>query len=435
MKARFQYIIELLKTSFWFVPLLILICAVALAFGLTWLDSILDFNPTGFFLYFYTGGAESARIILSTIAGAMLGVASIVFSITLVALSLASSQFGPRLMRNFMHDRLNQVVLGTYIATFIFSLLVLRTVKSEGTDDFVPNISILFTLLISIGSIILLVIFIHHISMGIQADQIISNIYENLDKSLHKHFPVEMPESETTNNGEVLEKLKNSMTVYLSPRNDLDGYLQTIHEGGLMEVAVEHDLLLVYKIRPGDFLVRNTELVSVYGRKEFDEKMKTRIIENFVVGQKRTPLSDPVFAIHQMVEISSRALSPGINDPFTAITVIDKLTAAMCYLTQATFPSGFHYDDEGNLRIVSRPFTFTGMLDASFNQIRQYGADSPSVLIKLMEALLTLFGFARNSEQAENIRRHAEMVHRTAQITFKEPNDFNDISQRYKNFD
>ncbi|MEZ5149418.1 MAG: DUF2254 family protein [Bacteroidales bacterium] len=181
MKAKITYILELLRTSFWFVPLIIVISAIGLSGLLTYIDSLVDYKPQGFFLYLYTGSAESARSILSTISAAMLGAASIVFSITLVALSLASSQFGPRLVRNFMYDRLNQTVLGTYIATFMYSLLVLQTVKgTEAEVQFIPHLAILFSLAISVCSIILLVIFIHHISVSIQADHIILTAANNL---------------------------------------------------------------------------------------------------------------------------------------------------------------------------------------------------------------------------------------------------------------
>jgi len=333
-----------------------------------------------------------------------------------------------------MHDRLNQIVLGTYIATFIFSLLVLRTVKSEGPVHFIPNISILFTLLISVGSIILLVIFIHHISMSIQADQIIADISEKLDISLQKLFPPESKTEIPIKKKEHLEELIKTIAYQISVKSKNSGYLQTIHFEKLVKMAESLGLLIIFHHRPGDFIVKDSEFTSVYSHEKPDEKTINKIRDAFILGQRRTPLRDPEFAINQMVEIASRALSPGINDPYTAIACIDQLTAAMCYLTGESFPPAWHYDEKGNLRLVTRPFTFEGLMDSSFNQIRQYGGRSPSVIIRMMEAFLKINRFAGNDDQKATIRKHADMIYRTAQITFDEPNDFFDLTKRYEQF-
>ncbi|MCB0805873.1 MAG: DUF2254 domain-containing protein [Bacteroidales bacterium] len=435
MKAKITYILELLRTSFWFVPLIIVISAIGLSGLLTYIDSLVDYKPQGFFLYLYTGSAESARSILSTISAAMLGAASIVFSITLVALSLASSQFGPRLVRNFMYDRLNQTVLGTYIATFMYSLLVLQTVKgTEAEVQFIPHLAILFSLAISVCSIILLVIFIHHISVSIQADHIISTTANNLNKSLRKLFPEESEQ----NKPEPGRTEPQSFTINIKGiplHSHADGYLQTTNTYGLIELAQKNDFYVKLHCRPGDYVVKDSVLATYYAAEPPRDNLLQNIYKNFILGKRRTPIKDPEFAINQIVEIACRALSPGINDPFTAITGIDKLTSAMCYLTKAHFPKPEKYDTEGVLRLTIRPFTFSGLLDASFNQIRQYGAPSPSVMIRLMEALFVIYGFASKKSDKDDILRHADMIFRTSQITFKETNDFFDLSNRYEKFE
>ncbi len=433
MKTRLIYFWGLLQTSFWFIPLIIVFMAIGASFGLVYIDSIITYQPPGFFQFFSTGSADSARSILSTIAGAMLSVAGVVFSITLVALTLASSQFGSRLLRNFMHDRLNQTVLGTYIATFIFCLLVMRTVKSDTGIVFIPDISVIFAIVLAIGNIFLLIVFIHHISVSIQADQVISQTAVNLKNGIRRLFPEEEEKEETGKDNEKLaNELKKTFPVTDIVINNNDGYIQSTHIEYLIRLAAENDLLISIDNRPGFFLTENIELARIYAKKSCDDEIKQRIRSAFILGNKRTPTQDAEFAIHQMVEIAARALSPGVNDPYTAITCIDKLTATMCSLTRACFPSPRRYDDDNNLRVIrSRPLTFSGMMDAAYNLIRQYGKNNPPVLIRLMEAFININNLARNREQKNAIDRHAEMVFKAANSALSELNDLNDLKERY----
>jgi len=431
LKTKLLYLWESLQSSLWFVPLIIVMVAVGTAFGLIYLDSIIDYKPTGLFQYFFSGGAESARSILSTIAGAMLTVAGTVFSMTLVALTLASSQFGSRMLRNFMHDRLNQIVLGAYIATFVYCLLVLRTVKSEHGIDFVPNVSVLFAIFVAITNIFLLILFIHHISVSIQADQVISDISDSLDKSIKTLFPEALGEENEEDSEEKAIEIKKSFSIQTTVVNTRNGYLEAIDNETLMNLAKENDLFLTLEHRPGDFLVSKMELVQINSKTECDDEIKQKIERAFILGNKRTPIQDSEFAIHQIVEIAARALSPGINDPYTAITCIDKLTSAMGYLTRANFPSAYRYDREGQLRVITNPLTFHGMMDASFNQIRQYGKGSPAVLIRLMEVFIIINGLAGNKNQKSAVERHAAMVYRACESSHPDANDLNDLKERY----
>ena len=435
MKTKLSYFWELISGSFWFIPLSIIILAILSAFGLIYLDIRTDYVPSGLMKYFFSGGAESARSILSTTAGAMITVAGTVFSITLVALTLASSQFGPRLLQNFMHDRINQVVLGSYIATFIFCLLILRTVKSDTSAEFVPNISVLFTVLIAIVNIFLLVIFIHHISVSIQADHVISDINMKLHTQIRKLFPEEMGgEKEKPPSDKELSEIKKAFPEREELKTTRSGYLQAVNNEGLMQAAVENDLLIMLQYQPGDFLTEKQHLVTVCSRGKLGETAREKIQRAFILGNKRTATQDAEFAIHQMVEIAARALSPGINDPYTAITCIDYLTATLCYLTRSRFPSAYRYDDQKHLRVITKPLTFEGMMDAAFNQIRQYGENTPAIIIRLMESCITIHESATLPKHRKTVEKHVEMLYNSARDSIKERNDFKDLKERYKKF-
>ncbi|MEE4176045.1 MAG: DUF2254 domain-containing protein [Bacteroides sp.] len=433
MKAKLKYFLEMVRTSFWFLPLVVILVTIGLAFLFIRLDTTLTIEPKGFFRHFLSGGAESARQVLTTIAGAMLGVAGTVFSITLVALTLASSQFGARLLRNFMYDRLNQLVLGTYVATFLYCLLVLKTVKSDLDTGLVPNLSVMVAMILAIANIFLLIIFIHHISISIQADHVISDVNKNLEKSLKKLFPEGLGEEpdEAVKSERLFQNLLITHPFSVKVSSTRNGYLQAIDNEGLMSVANNQSLIISLKHRPGDFLVENETIAEVFSKETCTKEVKGRIRETFVFGRVRTPVQDAEFAIHQLVEIASRALSPGVNDPFTAITCIDKLKASICYLTRAKFPSAWRYDEEGHLRLKVDPIRFSGIMDAAFNQIRQFGKSSPSVTIRLMEALVTINEFAKDPVHRQSISRHAEMVLDAGKEAHYNDNDLKDLKERF----
>ncbi|HRX94649.1 MAG TPA: DUF2254 domain-containing protein, partial [Chitinophagaceae bacterium] len=420
-----------INSSFWFVPILMLILSIGSAIGLIFLDSQIRFTPSGALRYLLPVSVNSARSILTIIAGAMIGVAGTVFSITLVVLTLASSQLGSRLVRNFMYDKLNQVVLGTYVSSFVYCLLILSSLKENENFHFVPAISVFVALASAIAGIILLIIFIHHVSMIIQSDKVISDISETLSKSIRKIFPEEIGHEDNEPIPDV-DSLKQKYAFKTEVRCKRSGYLQSIDGEGLMSISEENDCVIILQYRPGDFLVQDMVLCEILCNEECDKNVQEKILDDTIIGRVRTPLHDAEFSIHQMVEVAARALSPGVNDPYTAIACIDNLTSVMCYLTGVKFPSPYRYNSEGKLRIIADNHSFSGMLNAAFNQIRQYGESSPSVMIRLMESMKTISTFARNKNQQELIIQHAEMIMKAAEKAFSETHDLEDIKERFK---
>lgn len=419
-----------IKTSFWFVPILFIMVAVGGAMGTIALDSAFDLQPQGALQHILPSSVDSARSVLSTISGAMIGVAGTVFSITLVALTLASSQFGPRLLRNFMTDRTNQVVLGSYISTFVYSLMVLNAIEGGEGIEFVPKLSVLFAILAAVANIILLIIFIHHIAMSIQADKVISDVSSTLSSHVDRYFPEDITEEDRAAEDIDVSKVKEGYKERSYITSPKDGYLQYVDYDAVLNVAKEEDSLIVIRFRPGDHLVLGSIFMDVFSNQKLSDGSLLSLQEKWIVGRARTPYQDPEFSIHQMVEIALRALSPGINDPYTAITCIDNLTSTMCTLTNVRFPPHHRYDEEDRLRVVADTLTFEGMLNAAFNQIRQFSGGSPSVVIRLMESLVTINQFVKNDEQKEDVRKHARMVLRLAERTFTEENDLLDLKER-----
>jgi uncharacterized membrane protein len=419
-----------LLASFWFVPVLIIGLSIVLSIGLVTIDSYIKLSHDGWLRLFFVNSADSARSILATISGAMIGVAGTVFSVTLVALTLASSQFGPRLIKNFMYVRLNQVVLGSYISTYLYCLLVLNTIKDNDNYNFIPSISILVAIFAAIMNIILLIVFIHQIAVSIQADKVISDISDLIARQVRTLFPERM--GNELNNETVFDE-DAAFSAYsrkTSIKSSKAGYLQYIDGERLMKIVTENDTLIKLYHRPGSFLVEGEEIAVLCSNQELEDEFLKNIPDQFIFGKTKTSQQDLEFSIHQMVEIAARALSPGVNDPYTAISCIDNLTATLCYLAKAKFPSKYRVDKDANLRVIAEVLDFEGVLDAAFNQIRQFSGGSTAVIIRLMEALKTIFNMVSTESHKNAVIKHAEMVYRRGKETIKEENDLQDLTKR-----
>lgn len=422
-----------LKATFWFVPILIIIFSIFLSVGLVYLDSLITFTPKGLGRFFIVNSADSARSILSTISGAMIGVAGTVFSVTLVALTMASSQLGPRLIKNFMYVRLNQVVLGSYISTYLYCLLVLNAIKESNGHTFIPSLAILLAIFAAIINIILLIVFIHQIAVSIQADKVISDISEFISRQVRVLFPEKMGDEPVPEKDLPIDKIKAGYNNTIPVKCPKSGYLQYIDSESLLEVMTDFDALFELSYRPGDYLVEGIELGKLYTKDELEEDMLEKILFLFVIGKTKTAQQDLEFSIHQMVEIAARALSPGVNDPFTAIACIDNLTATMCYLAQVKFPSKYRVDEKNQLRIIADTLDFEGVLNAAFNQIRQFSAGSTAVIIRLMEVLIIIHELVAKESYKKAVIKHAEMTLEVGRESIKEKNDLEDLINRSKN--
>ena len=426
-----------LNSSFWFVPTVMVFLAIALSFVTIWIDQNQKTKLIGELGWAYTLGPSGSRAILSAIASSMMSVATTAFSITIVALQLASSQFGPRLLRNFMQDRGNQIVLGTFISTFVYSLMVLRTINGLEEHEFVPHLAVTCGIGLAIASIGVLIYFIHHSASSIQVDNVIKVVGDELDDAIDRLFPETIGTSKSKNKQ---QDNQSDIATDIPANFDRDarpilaingGYVQAINNQELMQVATEHNLLLQILQRPGRFTVEGSELVQVFPGKEVNEQLTSKINDAFLIGSQRTEKQDVEFSIDQLVEIAVRALSPGINDPFTAIRCIDQLSAALCRLTQREIPSPYRYDDSNQLRIIAEPIAFVDVIDAAFNQIRQNGKSNVAVTMRLLEAIAVVARFTDRTTHRTALKRHADLIDRASQQANFDELDRKDIQERY----
>ncbi|UCF90195.1 MAG: DUF2254 domain-containing protein [Desulfobacterales bacterium] len=433
MKTRLFNLWYRLRSSFWFLPALMTVLVIGLFFTNQAMDEFLRHSPLTERWWVYTGGPAGARSVLSTIAASMITVAGVVFSITIVVLTLASSQFGPRLIKNFMQVRVYQIVLGTFVATFIYCILVLQTIRDFADMVYVPVISFFFGLLLAILNLGLLIFFIHSVSESIQADNIIAKVFRDLHEATDRIFPDKLGHddlirSEQKREADMPPEFHHQAAEVMAENS---GYLQVVDNDGLMRIAVEEDLLIHLDHRPGDFITRGHILVKIWPGERAGETLAPKINSVFILGAVRTLEQDVEFAINQMVEVAVRALSPGVNDPFTALTCIDWLGVALSRLAGRRLPSSHRYDDEDRLRVIAKPFDFEGITDAAFNLIRQNALASVAVTIHLLETITTVAARVRGSDARGVLLRHAAMIYRGGKDQAWSEGDREDVAQRY----
>jgi uncharacterized membrane protein len=372
-----------LRSAYWFIPSVMAFGAIALAFGSIKLDEFVRGAVEAKLGWAYSGGAAGARAVLATIAGSIITVAGTTFSITIAAFSLASSQFGPRLLRTFRRDTGNQIVLGTFIATFLYCLLVLRTVRGTDTDTYVPHLSVTLGVFLACLSLAVLIFFIHHTAASIQVSSLIDLVGEELDATILRNCRERAGATDEVRSGiPVLNNRPEGQTV----RARQQGYLLQIDYDGLTRIAARKEGVLYVLIQPGDYLVAGMPIVTLDSGllKESD---RDNIYSGIYVGSDRSPEQDIEFGFLQLAEIGVRALSPGINDPFTAVNCLDRTSAAFCLFAEREIPAANHRDEDGNVRVIARTVTYDRMVEAAFHHIHDAAATNAWVLRHLAERI------------------------------------------------
>ena len=408
---RLRNLFEALRSSLWFIPMLLLSGAVVLAVGLVEVDSNISRERLADWPRLFGAGAEGSRGLLSAIASSMITVAGVTFSITVVALTLASGQYTSRILRNFMRDRANQVVLGVFVGVFAYCLVVLRTIRGGDEGAFVPSVAVLVAMLLAFAAIGFLIFFIHHIAASIQATSIIEAVAGETLDAVDRLFPAEIGGGAEPV-GEATEAGLTALTWVVIPSRKT-GYVRGVDADALFDVARAQDVVVRMETRLGEFVIEGSPLVSVAGNQP-DEESILRLNAAYAVGRDRTVQQDPAYGIRQLVDIALKALSPGINDTTTAINCVDYLGAILALL--AARPVIAPIRSDGNqLRLITRGPTFAGLLAEALDQIRQNAEGNVAVLTRLLQILEIVATRTTDVHRRLVLRHQAELVAETAE--------------------
>ena len=438
MKAHLVNLWDSLRTSYWLVPTLSGIAALILTLVMSFVDSALA--TTSWSLPpWLTMTTESARSSASAITGAMVAVAATVFSITILTLSLTSQQFGPRLLRRFMVDFPTQLTLGILLSTSLYCLLLLPKIQATGKTA-EPQLSVMVGILLAVTSMAMLIYFIHHVAVIIQAPHVVASVAKDLNAAIDRLFPLEKSGDcpKELNNKDSLRRLPASADrEVITVASQHEGYIQGIDTDNLLRIAEQNEWVLALRSRPGQFIAAGAPLIDVWvGERSKNNAsrlcdLSADLNNAIIVGIRRTPRQDVVCAIKELVEVAVRSLSPGINDPFTAADCVDRLGAALARLAEKEIGAEPHLDDENTVRLVICPLHFDDILDAAFDQIRQHSRRSVAVTIRLLEALQLIASRVTAPDDVGAVKKQAALVVKNA-ADVPEEKDRNDIEDRYR---
>ena len=404
------------------MPALLTAGAIILSFVTVGLDRwiITDWQARNNALdWLLSNDPDGARLLLSAIAGSMIGVAGVSFSITIAVMAYASSQFGPRIINNFMRDRVNQVTLGVFAATFVYCLLVLRTVTSAPNGAGVPHLSVLVGLGFAVVCIAVLIQFIHNIADSIHANSAMARIGAELRDSVTRLFPEEIgaPAPQTLSVPGTLDENRATGMPVAFARHAVpvpatkDGYLQALSEDDLIAVAQQLDLVIRVVLRPGDFAATGRPLAFAWPPDKVDEAAILAIQRCYATGSRRTPQQDARLPLDQLVDMAGRALSPGVNDPMTAIGCLQWLCAMLSCVARREEPKPGRVDAEGTLRVVASPLTFDNLVEASVGRLRPYFETDRNAAFAMMRMIAEVIQDAsRSSDRAALITEAEKLI-------------------------
>lgn len=413
-RARRRVIAEAFRSQLWPLPTAAVVLAVVVGVGLPRLDAALgDVVSDDVAGYLFDGGADAARAVLTTIAGSLITVTALTFSLTVVTLQLASSQFSPRLLRTFTSDRIVQSTLALLLATFVYALTVMRTVGSEvgGQAGFVPQLSVTLAYVLTVASVLMLVGFLSHLVRELRVETMLRDVHRVASRTIEATLP---PASDE----EPAAPVVPAGSAPLIATNS--GFLTSVDEAALLEAAVRGRARISIDREPGSSLVAGTPLGRLWAEDGADpldgerlEQVQEAAARAVRTGVERTAAEDIAYGLRQLTDVAVKALSPGINDPTTAIHALSHSSALLCELAAADPRPRVRSDEQGTVRVVLATPTLADLLDLAISQPRRYGAGDPAVLARLITLLSELAWSSPRPEHRRAVAQQLERLRRT----------------------
>jgi uncharacterized membrane protein len=406
--ARFTW--DRLKVSFWFAPLVMSAAAILLAWAMYWVDVHIPNELLQNNRLILAGSVSELRTVLITIATTTLATAGVVFTLLTLPLSTVAAQYGSRLLRVFLGDRITQLVLGMFVATFVYCISAATSLPAETVQFEAPQVTATVGLLLMLATFASLILLVQHISTMLQAPNIAAAAGAELLNVVRAEIPDEIrsgadhrPSDQQAS--DILVETEGSPV-----RVRDTGYIQYIDPEYVLTLVKERDLVIRLLHKPGHFVSRGEVVALVWPADRFDEQLEGQIGHAFQIGNGRSPTQDVEYAVNQLVEMAVRAMSPAINDPFTAMTCLDHVGNGLALFIQQGEKSSHYYDRDGRLRLVLKPVTFDELLSAAFDMLRHASCDNASVLLHMLTAIDTISQEAKSPEDRQQLLRHVNLI-------------------------
>lgn len=379
---------DTVRAQLWPLPVAAVLLAVVAGVLLPMADVYWDSRlPPGVSGLLFGGDAGAARTLLDAIASSLITVTSLTFSLTVVTLQLASSQFSPRLLRTFTSDVFVQATLAVFLATFTYALTVLRGVRSgdAGSAAFVPRISVTVAFVLGIASVLGLVLFLAHLARQIRVETMLRDVHQEASATV-RVATAPRPD------GDPPTPVPTPPPDAIPLTAPSSGFLVGIDEAELLSAAVAVDAVLLVESHPGSSLVEGVPVGMVWSSaKRLDDdavgRLRDALAHGLRIGYERTASQDVGYGLRQLTDVANKALSPGINDPTTAVHALGHVSALLCQLADRDLGAVFLRDDDDEVRVVLQRPSLGDLIDMAVTQPRRYGSSDPEVMLRLFTLL------------------------------------------------
>jgi uncharacterized membrane protein len=411
--ARYRW--DRLKVSFWFAPVVMSLFAVLLAWLVYRIDTIIPNEVLQESRIILTGPPGELKSALIGMASSVLATAGVVFTLLTLPLSTVAAQYGSRLLRVFLGDRTTQLVLGIFVATFVYCVAAALSILPTQVEPNGPQLTVTVGLLLMLASFASLILLVQHVSTMLQAPNIAAAAGAELRDVVRAEIPEQVIGADVRKTGsETLPETLVEVDAY-RVRVEQAGYIQFIDPHYVLTLAREHNLVIRLLRKPGHVVWPNASVALVWPAARVDEALERQLRNAFRVGNGRTPTQDVAYAVNQLVEMATRAMSPAINDPFTAMTCLDYIGEGLALFIQHGENKPNYFDQDNHLRLILEPVTFTELLDCAFDMLRHCSWDNASVLLHMLEVIDLISHAAGSPAARQELLRHVSLIQAESQ--------------------
>ena len=412
--ARYRW--DRLRVSFWFAPALMALAAVLLAWAMYWVDNGIPNQALDTSRLVLSGTPSEMRTSLLAMATTVLATAGVVFTLLTLPLSTVASQYGSRLLRLFLGDRTTQWVLGMFVGTFVYCIAAALSIVPSAAQPEGPQLTVTIGLYLMLATFATLILLVQHVSTMLQAPNIAAAAGAKLMDVVRAESTDDSAGQDAPETPGTLQAGNTVMETAGDPvRARRAGYIQFVDPQNLLAVIHENDLAIRLLRKPGDFVGEGAVVVLAWPASRVDQKLAAQIERAFQIGNVRTPSQDVEYAVNLLVEMAVRAMSPAINDPFTAMTCLDYIAQGLARFVRQGKRASHYYDPAGQLRLVLEPATFDGLLNAAFDMLRHASCDNASVLLHMLEAIDVIGKEAQAPEARKQLLRHVSLIRTESQ--------------------
>ena len=407
--ARYRW--DRMKVSFWFAPVIMAVAGALFAWVMYRIDVLLPNSLLRNSRIILSGTPGEMRTVLLGIAASVLATAGIVFTLLTLPLSTVASQYGSRLLRVFLGDRTTQFVLGTFVATFVYCLAAALSILPTQVEPNEPQLTVTIGLILMLASFASLILLVQHISTMLQAPNIAAAAGAELREVVRAEIPDEVTGADNN-----IKHEHGTMPIALEEndsypvRVDHAGSVQYIDPHYLLTLAKDNNLVIRLLRKPGDIVWYDTVVALIWPAARVDEEVDRLIRNAFRIGNTRTPTQDIAYAVNQLVEMAERAMSPAINDPFTAMTCLDYIGEGLALFVKQGEKSKYYYDHDNQLRIILEPVTFVELIDGAFDMLRHASCNNATVLMHMLGVIDAICKGSCTPENHQELLRQVRLI-------------------------